>query len=254
MKTLQTLLYSALIALTLCLTSCNHGSVAMGAHLLDSISIDSTMYRAEHRLEPFVRIQTNGTFSLIIQQGSENRLELISKNKEHLDAFSWKQQDGTLSLNIEEEQHKDKEVLRLHLFTTQPIEEMALDGSIALRMQELAGHTSLIVQADGVCYLEFKELNKLNKLRLNIMGVGSAVLAGSVNNLLVDISGVANIEAETLSSQTASFDISGVGTCKLGKVDTLGYDITGTGTLTHKGKPYIKQARLMGAGSIKGED
>ena len=88
---------------------------------------------------------------------------------------------------------------------------------------------------------------------LESKGASVVTLDGSVDRLLVDMTGASRLAAERLKAKTAEISTTGAGNAEVTVTDTLNVVITGAGKVTYSGNPTIKK-QITGAGSIRHKD
>ena len=88
---------------------------------------------------------------------------------------------------------------------------------------------------------------------LESKGASVVTLDGSVDRLLVDMTGARRLAAERLQAKTAEISTTGAGNAEVTVTDTLNVVITGAGKVTYSGNPTIKK-QITGAGSIRHKD
>jgi hypothetical protein len=88
---------------------------------------------------------------------------------------------------------------------------------------------------------------------LESTGASEVVLDGSIDRLLVDMTGASQLAASGLQAKTAEISTTGAGDAEVGVTDTLNVVITGAGKVTYSGNPTIKK-QITGAGSIRHRD
>lgn len=88
------------------------------------------------------------------------------------------------------------------------------------------------------------------ELGLSISGSGSIRASGSSKKLSAAISGSGDIDASEVTADSASADISGSGTIKVGKSQALAAAIAGSGDILYKGKPSVSKS-IHGSGDVR---
>jgi hypothetical protein len=88
---------------------------------------------------------------------------------------------------------------------------------------------------------------------LESKGASEVVLDGSIDRLLVDMTGASQLAANGLQAKTAEISTTGAGDAEVAVTDTLNVVITGAGKVTYTGNPTIKK-QITGAGSIRRRD
>jgi len=88
---------------------------------------------------------------------------------------------------------------------------------------------------------------------LESKGASVVILDGSIDRLLVDMTGASQLAADGLQTKTAEISTTGAGDADVSVADTLKVVITGAGKVTYSGNPTIKK-QITGAGSIRHKD
>lgn len=109
------------------------------------------------------------------------------------------------------------------------------------------------ILADGAVKLEAKQLTGA-KFYLKTEGAASAVLAGTVDDLLVDMSGAAKLEAEDLHAKNAEIETAGAAKAEVYATEKLRVEISGAGKVVYFGHPKQVSKNISGAGSIRAGD
>ena len=85
-------------------------------------------------------------------------------------------------------------------------------------------------------------------------GASQVSLDGSVDRLLVDMTGASQLAAAGLQAKTAEISTTGAGDAEVAVTDTLKVVITGAGKVTYSGNPPTIKKQITGAGSIRHKD
>jgi hypothetical protein len=88
---------------------------------------------------------------------------------------------------------------------------------------------------------------------LESKGASQVSLDGSIDRLLIDMTGASQLAADGLQAKTAEISTTGAGDAEVAVIDTLNVVITGAGKVTYSGNPTIKK-QITGAGSIRHKD
>jgi len=89
---------------------------------------------------------------------------------------------------------------------------------------------------------------------LESKGASEVTLDGSVNRLLVDMTGASQLAADGLQAKTAEISTTGAGDAEVAVTDSLKVVITGAGKVTYSGNPATINKQITGAGSIRHRD
>src|SRR5262249_15940461 len=88
---------------------------------------------------------------------------------------------------------------------------------------------------------------------LESKGASEVTLDGSIDRLLVDMTGASQLAAAGLKAKTAEISTTGAGDADVTVSDALKGVITGAGKVTYSGNPTIKK-QITGAGTIRHKD
>ena len=87
-------------------------------------------------------------------------------------------------------------------------------------------------------------------LMIDTSGVGSTLLAGRVESLKVDLSGVGSIDAERLVADKVDAQLSGVGSGTVRAEKSIRADVSGVGSLSWKGAATDVSTSVSGVGRV----
>ena len=90
-------------------------------------------------------------------------------------------------------------------------------------------------------------------LSTTISGSGSAVLKGRATDNSVDISGSGAVHSYDLETNRSTVRISGSGTAEVNVHDELNTNISGSGSVSYKGRPRMTSQEISGSGSVMNE-
>jgi Putative auto-transporter adhesin, head GIN domain len=104
----------------------------------------------------------------------------------------------------------------------------------------------------GAVKLTAKQLSG-QTFALESKGASEVILDGSVDRLLVDMTGASQLAADGLQTKTAEISTTGAGDADVAVTDMLNVVITGAGKVSYTGNPTIKK-QIAGAGSVHHKD
>jgi hypothetical protein len=105
----------------------------------------------------------------------------------------------------------------------------------------------------GAVKLTVKQLSAPT-FALESKGAAEVVLDGSIDRLLIDMTGASQLAANGLQAKTAEISTTGAGDADVSVTDTLKVVITGAGKVTYSGNPPTIEKQITGAGSIRRRD
>jgi hypothetical protein len=89
---------------------------------------------------------------------------------------------------------------------------------------------------------------------LESKGASQVSLDGTIDQLLVDMTGASQLAAAGLQVRTAEISTTGAGDAEVAVTDTLKVVITGAGKVSYSGNPPTIKKQITGAGSIRHKD
>lgn len=144
------------------------------------------------------------------------------------------------------------------------IENDVLDDTLRLRTREhvwpthgikvvISSPTRTGGKMRGAVKLTVKQLSG-PVFALESKGASQVTLDGSIDRLLVDMTGASQLAANTLQAKIAEISTTGAGDAEVAVSDTLKVVITGAGKVTYSGNPPTIKKQITGAGSIRHKD
>src|ERR1044071_8751186 len=202
--------------------------VLVGGCHLPGIRGNGQIKTEERPIAAFTNVDASGAFEIEWQNGSpalrittdENLLSYIENDVS----------DDTLHLRTQE-----------HVWPTRGIKVVIstptrtggrIRGAVKLTVKQLSGPT----------------------FALESKGASDVTLDGSVDRLLVDMTGASQLVADGLKAKTAEISTTGAGDAEVAVTDTLKVVITGAGKVTYSGNPPTIKKHVTGAGSIRPKD
>ena len=202
-------------------------AASVGCHL-PGVRGNGQIKTEERPIVTFANLDAGGAFEIEWQNGSpalrittdENLLPYIKNDVS----------DDTLHLRTRE-----------HVWPTHGIKVVIsspmrtggrLRGAVKLTVKQLSGPT----------------------FALESRGASEITLDGSIDRLLVDMTGASQLAADGLQAKTTEISTTGAGDAEVAVTDTLKVVITGAGKVTYSGNPATSNKQITGAGSIRHRD
>lgn len=113
----------------------------------------------------------------------------------------------------------------------------------------ISNHELIELTTVGVNSVSVSDFEDLDKLTLNIEGVGNVQLSGSAQNATIHSSGASNLEAFDFSISNCEVNLTGVGNVQITVIDELFGALSGVGNIQYKGTPEI-DVEVTGVGNI----
>lgn len=225
--------------------------------------------REERDVRDFNEVELRQVGKLIITQGDEEKL-VIEAEDNILPHIETTVSAGCLVI---EHEHRLFDWLRPTLpitfyLSVKTLNRTKLSGSGAVECERLKSDR-FKMEISGAGKANFGELDS-SQLEINISGSGDGrfrhvtadeietrisgsgdlTIAGRTTDQGIHINGAGKYEAEGLSSEHASFDISGAGDARVRVARELRANISGSGSIRYYGSPTIRQ-RVSGSGRIR---
>jgi hypothetical protein len=179
----------------------------------------------ERTVSAFVNIDANGAFQIEWQNGPHSLR--ITTDENLLPFIDSHVSRDTLSLHTREEIWPTRGI---RVVISSPTRTGArIRGAVKLAANQMAGP----------------------KFALQATGASRVTLEGSVDQLLVDITGASELSASGLQTKTTEISTTGAAEAEVAVADTLKVAIRGAGKVSYSGNPKTIEKRITGAGSIR---
>ena len=202
--------------------------VLVGGCRLPGIRGNGHIKTEQRQVGAFANLDAGGAFEIEWQNGSPG--VRITTDENLLPYIEASVSDGTLHLRT-----------RGHVWPTHGIKVFIssltrtggrIRGAVKLTVKQLSGPT----------------------FALESKGASEVTLDGSIDRLLVDMTGASQLAADGLQAKTAEISTTGAGDAGVAVTDTLKVVITGAGKVTYSGNPATIDKHITGAGSIRHKD
>ena len=182
----------------------------------------------ERTIGAFANIETSGAFEIEWRNGAPS---LRIKTDENLFPYIESKISGnTLRLRTREQIRPTHGIT---VSVASPAREAAkITGAVKLAASQLTGP----------------------QFALEGTGASRISLDGSIDQLLVDMTGASDLKAGALQTKTAEISIQGAGDAEVAVAEKLKVAIAGAGKVTYSGNPPTIEKHISGAGSIRHKD
>jgi Putative auto-transporter adhesin, head GIN domain len=201
--------------------------LVVGCHL-PGIRGNGQIKTEERPIAAFANLDTGGAFEVEWQSGSPALR--ITTDENLLPYIESDVSDDTLRLRTRE-----------HVWPTRGIKVV------------ISSPTRTSARMRGAVKLTVKQLSGPT-FALESKGASEVTLDGSVDRLLVDMTGASQLAADGLQAKTAEISTTGAGDAEVAVTDTLKVVITGAGKVTYSGNPPMIKKQITGAGTIRHKD
>ena len=124
--------------------------------------------------------------------------------------------------------------------TARDLRRVVISGAADLQALRALQPSSLSVHISGAGLVRIDHL-KAEALNFQVSGAGGGQVAGSVNQLNIQVAGRSDCRAENLMSQRAALKVSGIADVKIWVVQDLAVTVSGVGTADCWGSPNVQR-------------
>jgi hypothetical protein len=211
-------------ALTLTLAACGDISISFndGDSKVKGSGVKATETRA---VAAFTAIEATGIGSLKLRVGESDSLK-ITADDNLLPLIKSEVKNGVLVLSTKGASSSKNGII--FEATANTIKRLENSGTVSMDAGGFAGGELVIVCS----------------------GVGSVTLAGRVDSLKAELSGVGSLSADGLSADRVETNLSGVGSANVRAEKSLNGNVSGVGSLTWKGAATDVSTNVSGIGRV----
>lgn len=200
-----------------------------------------------YQVKPFTKIYLEGTFKVILEQGSQSGLR-IKTDEDNFKYIDVQTDAESLSLKILKK-HFDFDKLVLYI-TFKDLEKLEIQGGISLETKGYVDLKDFYLRVEGGANIEMKM--KANKI--DVIGEGGVKFEfdGVANELNASMSGAGYLDAIDLKTKRCDFKIEGVGAGTVNVSEMLNATISGVGKIRYKGDPQVFK-KIEGIGLVSSD-
>jgi hypothetical protein len=211
-------------ALTLTLAACGDISISFndGDSKVKGSGVKATETRA---VAAFTAIEATGIGSLKLRVGESDSLK-ITADDNLLPLIKSEVKNGVLVLSTKGASSSKNGII--FEATANTIKRLENSGTVSMDAGGFAGGELVVVCS----------------------GVGSVTLAGRVDSLKAELSGVGSLSADGLSADRVETNLSGVGSANVRAEKSLNGNVSGVGSLTWKGAATDVSTNVSGIGRV----
>ncbi len=196
-------------------------------------------------LPSFTKIDADGLFSLIINQGETQKIMVESTSKYNEGDIKLKLKDK--ELNISSKSAKNSVNYTVYVtFTT--IDEIEISGVINLKNEGVITTEQLTLETSGATTsklnIEVKELN------IDASGASSITLFGEAETNTIEASGASQIKSYELVTQFTNVQVSGAGVVRINAIKEIKGSISGASDLSYLEAPENIDIEASGASDM----
>jgi hypothetical protein len=189
------------------------------------VGIHGNIKTDERSVSPFANIDATGAFQIEWQNGAP--VVRVTTDENLLPYIHDHVSGDTFHLDTREQIWPTQ---RIKVVVSSPTRAGArISGAVKLTANQMAGP----------------------KFALEATGASRVTLAGSIDELLVDMTGASELSASRLQTKTTEISTTGAAEAEVAVANTLKVAITGAGKVTYSGNPKAIERHITGAGSIR---
>lgn len=199
-------------------------------------------------LPEFSSVHISGSFTTVIQQGAENRIE-IDADENIMELISTEVTDDKV-LRIRLKKGFSLQMgsdIRL-LVQSPQWNEVGIHGSGEIRSLGPISGSNLEIQANGSGDIHLDLLYEMVSADMN--GSPDLHLTGSASNFVVQSNGSGGVFADQFICKRVNLFISGSGDSRVYADSTLDVQVNGSGDVTYSGNAGIVNSKMYGSGEL----
>lgn len=223
MKRLRPHIFIALISFAL-LTSCLDDDFNSGND--ERFRGSGVVITETRELASFDAIVSSPAIELVVMQGTNQLVEVVSDDNLIDRVITRVSTDGQLTIELEEGSY----------------ENLTLQVNIVI--PELISVENL-----GAGAIDISGFTGQESLTLKNTGAASFAVAGSANQLIIELLGAGNIAAFDFAVNTVSINLTGSGNIEVSASELISGSLLGAGNIRYRGEPTI-DVNITGAGSV----
>lgn len=198
----------------------------------------------------FDKVDAGGEFDIYLTQGPAEDLTLEGQENV-LAELSTQVRGNTLYIKYDKNRVRVNKIPKIYITTAQ-LSGLKISGANSVRGLSDWEVNNLKIDASGSGNINLRVKNA-NNIDTHISGSADIYLAGTAEELDMDISGSGTIKAFDLSTKNAEVKVSGSGKCELTVSERLSANISGSGKVRYKGNPAVN-TKISGSGSVSQVD
>jgi len=195
------------------------------------LSLNATAAEESRSLPPFIAISTQGGFSMTVEVGNSQTLQISGDDK------------FIASLRTE--------VVEKELRITAPERDFKGGKNSPLVKVSLPALSRLKVLGAGETILNNV---KGERLDIGFQGAGHLVANGKIDYLRINAKGVGELDTKALQAKRVDVNFEGIGAVNVYASDTLNVIAKGMGELGYYGRPKTVNKSVSGIGSVSAKD
>jgi Putative auto-transporter adhesin, head GIN domain len=212
---------------------------------INTIDGNGEVTKEQRTVSSFNKIDISGGYEVLINQGSEERLELeVDENL--LELIETETKNNTLYISSKKS-IGNATSLKLYI-TVVDVNDIDVSGAIELKNKGTYQTENLEIEVSGAGDIDLDV--DVENLTMDMSGASETTLSGTANNFEIEISGAGELQAKKLKTRNTTIAISGAGSAVVFAKKTLKVEVSGAGSVKYKGSPKVEKD-ISGAGSVE---
>jgi len=201
----------------------------------------------ERPISAFNAIDLSGIGTVIIEQGTEETLEIAAEDN-LIDYLVSDVKGRQLYLGMEEFINLQPSQDIIFYVTVKNITTIRTSGMGKVIVKNGLESDNLQLEISGSGNMDLADLS-VRTLAISISGMGDVTVSGTAMQQNIEISGTGNYHAADLFSRSAQVQISGSGNARVWAADDLDLVLSGMGNLEYFGDPILT-TEISGMGEV----
>ena len=218
--------------------------------LILTLSLFSQLVQANESetrsLEPFESIFSTTSMDIVLIQGDHFSARIDAENI-HLEDIVTEVKNGRLTISLRKNYFWN--VLAKIVITFPTLKSLHMSGTGNFISQSMIQSDELNIQLNSAGNIQLN-LILVDKLTVRLYGTGDMQIGGSADDLDIRLSGSGDIEAFGLKTIRSKVEIQGSGNVRILVLEALDATVSGSGTISYKGKPLKARTSSSGPGGI----
>ncbi len=211
------------------------------ASLLSSCNIEtnqtkSTLFEEKREVEPFTRIEMDGGYQVIIEQGDTNSLIVITPEANQDRIRVWNQ--GEI-LRIKTDMNNVSTVEAKLLIKVKKLEYLKIRGGVNLENKGQLHLENFEIDVEGGANIDM--YLEANVFKANSKGGVNMMFKGQTNEFHATSEGAGNIDAIKLEAKYVHCRVAGVGNASVYPTEKLDATVEGVGKIGYRGSPEVNK-------------
>lgn len=203
------------------------------------------MVTESRRVGEFDRIETVGSWDLVVEVGPEKSVKLTFDDNT-IDLITTEVDNGTLEI-YSDESFSTRGRCKVEV-TVPVLLEVQSSGSGDITVERLdTDRFDFDLAGSG----DFVLSGKVGEMRVRLAGSGDGTLRGEADVVDIKISGSGDIDATDMKARDARVRVSGSGDVEVACSDRFDGRVSGSGDIAYYGKPADVSTGVSGSGEIR---